>query len=122
MAKGIRKCVWTAPAWKSNRESRVIDFDWFLKDRWLVARSVECQGIQYRWITGKFVNEVITSDVRALVVKSDQEVKFDQEVSIVGVQSSLMGDLHSVGGLSGASKVSPVGASAADAVMEKSVR
>ena len=88
----------------------------------MVARSMKCQGTQYRWIAGKFVNEVITSDVRALVVKSDQEVKFDQEVSIVGVKSSLMGDLHSVGGSSGVSKVSPVGASAADAVMEKSVR
>ena len=27
-----------------------------------------------------------------------QEVKFDQEVSIVDVKSSVMGELHSVGG------------------------
>ena len=31
------------------------------------------------------------------MVKSDQEVEVDQEVSIDDVRSSLMGELHSVG-------------------------
>ena len=74
-----------------DRESS-ISMDRFLEDRWLVARSMKCEGTQYRWITGKLVNEVITSDVQALVVK------FDQEVSTIEVKSSLMGELHSVGG------------------------
>ena len=46
----------------------------------------------YRWTVGKLVNDVITSCVQALVVKSDQEV------SIVDVNSSLVGELRSVQG------------------------
>ena len=80
-----------------DRESS-ISVNRFSMDRWLVARSTKCEGIQYRWIAGKLVNEVITSDVQALAVKSGQVVKVDQEVSIVDV-SSLMGELHSVGGV-----------------------
>ena len=55
-----------------DRESS-ISVDRFLKDRWLVARSKKCEGTQYRWTVGKLVNEVITSGMKALVVKSDQE-------------------------------------------------
>ena len=80
-----------------DRESS-ISVDWSSKDRWLVARSTKCEGTQHRWIVGTLVNKVITSDVQALVVKSDQEVKVDQEVSIVDVKNSLMGELHSVKG------------------------
>ena len=50
------------------------------------------RGNLYRWTVGKLVNDVITSGVQALVVKSDQEV------SIVDVNSSLMGELRSVQG------------------------
>ena len=64
---------------KSNRRSRNVNFgvDQFSKDPWLVARSIKCGGAQYRWIAGELGNEVITSDVQALVVKSDQEVKIE---------------------------------------------
>ena len=80
-------CMERAPEYRESS----ISVDRFVKDRWLVARSVKCEGTQYRWIAGKFVNEVVTRDVQVLVVKSDQEVKFDQEVSIVEVKGSLMG-------------------------------
>ena len=43
----------------------------FSKDRWLVARDKKCEDAQRRWIVDKLVNEVITSDVQALVEKSD---------------------------------------------------
>ena len=49
------------------RES-LISVDRFVKDRWLVARSVRCEGTQHRWIAGTLVNEVIMSHVQALVV------------------------------------------------------
>ena len=88
----------------------------FSKDRWLVARSKECKDAQHRWIVGKLVNEVITSDVQAL------DVKFDQEASIVDMKCTMMGEVRSVGGSSSVSQESPVGASAANAAVEKSVR
>ena len=66
----------------------------FSKGRWLVARDKECEDAQHRWIVGKLENEVTTSDVQVLVVKSDQEVKFDQEASI----EDMNGELRSVGG------------------------
>ena len=47
--------------------------DRFLKDRWLVAQNKKCEDTQHRWIVGKLLNEVTTSDVQTLVVKSDQE-------------------------------------------------
>ena len=86
--------------------------DWFSKHRWLVARSMKCE---YRWIAGNFVNEVITSDVQALVVK------VDHKVSIVEVKSSLMGEWHSVGGSISVPEELLVSASAANAAIEKSV-
>ena len=85
-----------------------------------VARDKECEDAQRRWI--KLVNEVITSDVQALVEDSDQEVKFDQEASIAGMKNSLTGEVRNVGGSSNVSKESLVGASALNAVTEKSVR
>ena len=48
--------------------------------------------------------------------------KFDQEVSIVDVKSSLMGDLQSVGGSTSVPGEPLVSASATNAVMETSVR
>ena len=75
----------------------------------------------------KLVNEMITSNVQALmVVESDQEVKVDQETSITDVkftrQGKSCGELCSVGGSSNVSKESPMCASAANALIEKSVR
>ena len=64
--------------------------DRFVKDRWVVARSNKCEGAQSRWTISKLVNEVITSGVQTLVVKSHQEA------TIVDVKSSLMGDLRRV--------------------------
>ena len=45
----------------------------FSADRWLITLPVPCKGTQHRWIIGKLVNDVITSGVQTLVVKSDQE-------------------------------------------------
>ena len=66
--------------------------DRFLKDRWLVAQNKKCEDTQHRWIVGKLLNEVITSGVQTLAVKSDQEP------SIVDVESSLMGEMRDVEG------------------------
>ena len=55
------------------------------------------------------------------VVESDQEVKGDKEMSIVDVKSSLMGELHSVGGSSGVPEEVLVSACAANASIEKNV-
>ena len=78
VTKDIRNFVCTAPAWKEQQkieghQSR------FLNDRWLVAWSLQCEGTQYRWTVGNLVNDVITRDVQALVVESDQEVKFERK-------------------------------------------
>ena len=70
----------------------------------MVARDEECKDAQRRWIVGKLVNEAITSDVQALVVESDQEVRVDQEASIADVKNTLAGELRSVGGSSSVSK------------------
>ena len=48
---------------------------------------------EYRWTVSKLVNEVITSGVQTLVVKSHKEA------TIVDVKSSQMGELRSVEGL-----------------------
>ena len=61
------------------------------------------------------MNDVIMSDVQTLVVK------FDQEASIVDVKNALMRDLPGVEGLTVMPEESPVGASAASAVIEKIV-
>ena len=105
---------------KSNRRSRVTDVR-FSKDRWLVARDKECEDAQHRWIVGMRMNEVITGDVQALAVKSDQEVKFDQEASIADMKNTLTGELRSVEGSISVSKESLVRASAANAEIERSV-
>ena len=57
-----------------------------------------------------------------MVVESDQKAKFDQETSITGVKNTLTGELRSVGGSSNVSKESPMSASTANALIEKSVR
>ena len=64
----------------------------------------------------------VTSDAQSVVEDSDQEVKFDQEASIAGMKNSLTGEVRNVGGSRNVSKESLVGASALNAVMEKSVR
>ena len=79
----------------------------FSKDRWLITHPVPCKSTQHRWIIGKLVNDVIMSGVQTLVVKSDQEA------SIVIVKNALLRELRTV--------MSPVGASAANAMIERSV-
>ena len=88
----------------------------FSKDRWLITHPVPCKGTQQRWIVEKLVNDVIMSGVQTLVVKSDQEV------SIVDVKNSLMREFRGVEGLTVMQEESPVGASPANAVTERSVR
>ena len=69
------------------------------------------------------MSETITSNVQALmVVESDQEVKFDQETSIIDVKNTLTGELRSVGVSSNVSKVSLMSASTVNALIERSVR
>ena len=70
------------------------------------------------------MNEVTTSDVQALMLESDQEMKFDQEASLADMKNTQTGELRSVGGSSNVSKESLVGASAANSVreMQSSVR
>ena len=101
----------SAYAMVENRESRTCGFS---KDQWLNNAN-------------KLVNETITNYVQALVVvESDREAKFDQETSITGVkftrQGKSCGELRSVGGSSTVSKESPMSASAANALIERSVR
>ena len=79
----------------------------------MVARSTSSREPEYRWTVSKLVNEVITSGVQTLVVKSDQEA------TIVDVKSSLMGELRSVEGSTIVSEESPVGANAANAMVDK---
>ena len=94
----------------------------FSKSRWVIARDKECENAQRCVNVDKFVNEVITSDVQALmVVESDQEVKFDQETSITDVKNTLTSELRSVGRSSNVSKESPMSVSTANALIEKSV-
>ena len=87
----------------------------FSKDCWLITHLVPCKGSRHRWIIGKLVNDVIMNGVQILVVKSNQEA------SIVDVKNSLMRELRGVEGLTVMSEESPVGASAANAVIERSV-
>ena len=103
-----------------DRESWMCGFS---KGQWLIARDKECENAQRCVNVDKLVNETITSNVEALiVVESDQEVKFDQETSITDVKNTLTGELRSVGGSSNVSKESPMSASTANALIEKSVR
>ena len=87
----------------------------FSKDRWLITHFVPFKGTQHRWIIGKLVNDVIMCGVQTLVVKPDQEA------SIVDVKNALMRELRGVEGLTVMPEESPVGASAANALMERSV-
>ena len=87
----------------------------FSKDRWLITHPVPCTGTQHRWIVGKLVNDVIMSGVQTLVEKSDQEV------SIADVKNSLIRELRGVEGLTVMLEESLVGASAANAVIGRSV-
>ena len=64
---------------------------------------------------GKLVNDVIMSGVQTMVVKSDQEA------SIVDVKNALMRELRGFEGLTMMPEESPVGASAANPVIERSV-
>ena len=91
----------------------------------MIARDKERKYYRRSINGGKLVNEMITSNVQALmVVESDQEVKFDQETSITDVmftrEGKSCGELRSVGG-NNVSKESPMSASA-NALIEKSVR
>ena len=83
----------------------------------MIAQNKECEDTQ-RSIN---VGELITSSVQALVVKSDQEVVFNQEASIGGVKNTLSGEFV-LFWRSDVSKESMVGASAVNAVTEKSVQ
>ena len=87
----------------------------FSKDRRLITHPVPCKGTQHRWIIGKLVNDVIMSGARTLVVKSGQEP------SIVDVKHALMRELRGVEGLTLMPEESLVGASAATAMIERSV-
>ena len=87
----------------------------FSKDRWLITHPVPCKGIQHRWVVGKLVNDVIMSGAQTLVVKSDQEA------SIVHVKDALMREFGGIEGSRVMPEESPVGASAANAVIERSV-
>ena len=89
----------------------------------MIARDTECENAQRCVNVDKLVNEVITSNVQALmVVGTDQEVKFDQETSITDVKNTLTSELHSVGRSSNVSKESPMSESTANVLIEKSVR
>ena len=102
----------------------------FSEGRWLIAREEECENGQRYFNVGKLVNEMITSDMQAL-----KEVKFDQETLNTDVKNTLAGGLRNVGrqGKScgesrsversnNVSKESPMSASTANALIEKSVR
>ena len=87
----------------------------FSKDRWLITHPVPSKGTQHRWIIGKLVNDVIMSGVQTLVVKSDQEA------SIVDVKNALMRELRGVEGTTVMPEEPLVGASVANAMIERSV-
>ena len=99
----------------------------FSKGQWLIARDKERENVQRCVNVDKLVNETITSIVQALTVaESDQEVKFDQEASIIDVkftrQGKSCGELWSAGGSSNVSKESPMSASTENALIEEGVR
>ena len=100
--KGIWKCVRIPP----GRES--------CQFRWTGSRRIE-------WTDGKLVDEMITSGVQTLVVESDQEVRVNQEVSIVDVKNFLMSEFHSGGGSMSMPEELLVRASDAIAAIEKVV-
>ena len=81
----------------------------------MVTHPVPCKGTHHRWIVGKLVNDVIMSGVQTLVIKSDQEA------SVMDVKNALMRELRSVEGFKVMLEESQVGASAANAVVVRSV-
>ena len=109
---GIQNSIWITPFWA---EKRVTERRQFSKDCWLITHLVPCKCAPHRWIVGMLVNDAIMSGVQTLVVKSGQEV------SIVDVKNSLMRELRGVVGLTVVPEESPVGGSAASAVIERSV-
>ena len=117
MTNSIRNFVWVGACMEratGDREQPILVHR-FSKDRRLVAWNKKCEDTQHRWIVDKLVNEVITSCVQGLVVK------FNQEAPIVDMKSTLMGELRSVERSTSVSAESPVGVSAANAMIEKSV-
>ena len=82
------------------------------KGQWLMSRDKECENAQRCVNVDKLVNETITSNVQALMVVE----------SITDVKNTLTGELRSVGGSSHVSKESPISASIANALIERSVR
>ena len=103
-----------------DRESWMCGFS---KGQWLIVRDKERENVQRCVNVDKLVNETITSIVQGLMdAVSYQEVKFDQEASITDVKNTLTGELRSAGGSSNVSKESPMSASIANALIEKSVR
>ena len=89
----------------------------------MIARDKECKYARRSINDGKFVNEMITINVQALVVvESDQEVKFDQETSITDVKNTFTSELRSVGRSSNVPDESLMSAGTANVLIEKSVR
>ena len=74
-----------------------------------------CKGTQHWWIVSKLVNDVIMSGVQTGVIMSEQEA------SIMNVKDALMRELRSIEGCKVMPEESQVGASAANAVVERSV-
>ena len=106
VTKGIQNFNWITRAWAEKQvlEGSLVD-------------HTPCTVRRYsdRWTVGKLVNDVIMSGLQTQVVKSDQEV------SIVDVKNSLIREFRGVEGSTVIVKESPVGASAANAVIERSV-
>ena len=81
----------------------------------MIARDKECDNAQRCVNVDKLVNETITGNVH-------QEVKLDQETSIIDAKKTLAVNCEVFGGSSNVSTGSPMSASAANALMEKSVQ
>ena len=82
-------------------------------DRWSIIHSAPCEDTLHLWIAGKLVDGAIRMDMQIHVVKSDQEV------SLMNVKDALAIKMHSIEGVKVMPVDSQVGASAADAVVEK---
>ena len=77
-----------------DRESWMCGFS---KGQLLIARDKDRENVQRCVNVDKFANATITSIVQTLTVaESNQEVKFDQETSIIGVKNTLAGELRNV--------------------------
>ena len=109
MITGIPSFISTMP-----RASSIL-FGKFSEDRWFVTPPVPCKGTQHCWIAGQLVNDVVMSGVQTLVAESDQEP------SILHVKIAFMRELRSIEGHKVMPEESQVPASAANAVVERSV-